>query len=234
MSRPFRYEDQLIGMINHKLEAKFFFCFILKVQSTAFFQKVSLQTALTISSIFDFSLGMVIFLLFFRILELKDHEFFFIENVFLILGMFFGLISLDAANNLNKRNIKVYKLWRVYITFFIPSAELLNNSQGFCYYCNSCSLWYFTLMTTIWFFINFYFMVIAWSFLIRLEKGQELLIIHGRHLNKIIAGENNKLTDFGKFTHLSFNNETNFSREKEIRRSSNLNLHKYTILKDDN
>ena len=43
--------------------------------------------------------------------------------------------------------------------------------------------------------INIYLTKIAWSFFIRLNKGHEILIIHGKYLEKMINDESYKISD---------------------------------------
>ena len=43
--------------------------------------------------------------------------------------------------------------------------------------------------------INLYFTKISWSFNTRLQRGQELLVIHGKYLEQMISNENQKIID---------------------------------------
>ena len=200
MSRPIRFDDQFYKIINDKIYEKFLLFFNQKVQSTVLFGRFSLQQALYICSFIEFTIGFIIFLFFFRILGIKeDGDLFFLENVILILGMFFGLIGFDAANNINKRNSVVYKYWRYFITFIIPVSEIINTTDGICYYSSSCSLFNLIIFSLVYLSVNLYLTKIAWSFSIRLDRNQELLIIHGRYLDKIVHNESCKITEARKF-----------------------------------
>jgi len=173
-----------MSIVSEKLHDKFLNIFTIKVQSTAFCQKVNLKQSLFIISLIDFFIGLIIFLLFFRILDLNPDEgvIYIIENLMLILGMVFGLVGMDASTNLKKKNASIYKLWRILITFLIPIFEL--RYLGF---------------TIVLFPINIYFTKISWSFCVRLDRGHELLIIHGKYLEKMMNDEQIKMTDLRNY-----------------------------------
>jgi hypothetical protein len=65
MTRPLRYDDSFTSIINEKVHENFLLLFNIKVQSTAFQQKLNLQRSLIIVSLFDLFVGLVISLLFF-------------------------------------------------------------------------------------------------------------------------------------------------------------------------
>jgi len=199
MARPLKYDDQFISILSDKLYERFFF-FTVKVQSTSFCQKLNLQQALFLSGIVDFFMGFIVFLLFFKIIGLNDRNLFFAENVILVLSMIFGLLGLDAASNLKKRNSNIYLWWKYFITFYIPISEAYSyNSNTFCYYNSTCSPFYYFSCTTIYLTVNLYFTKIAWSFCVRLHKNHELLVIHGKYLEKMMNEESYKINDVRKF-----------------------------------
>lgn len=196
MARPLRYDDQFVSIVNEKIHDKFLNLVSIKVQSTAFFQKLNLQQSLIVCSLIDMLIGLIIFFYFFRIMELKEEGFIYIaENILLVLGMFFGLVGFDSATNLKKRNSIIYKSWRIFITFAIPFCELIQSSDKFCYYNSNCTFGYFVLVATIIFTINLYLTKVAWSFCIRIDRNHELLIIHGKYLENMMKEENYKITD---------------------------------------
>lgn len=199
MARPLRYDDQFVSIINQSINDKFLNLCNIKVQSTAFCQKINLQKALTIISCIDFILGFVIFISFFEIIGYNDHILYFIENTILVFGMFFGLLGIDAATNLKKQNSAIYKNWRILVTFLVPLLELINKKEDFCYYKTSCRDSYFWLMTFVYIIVNLYLTKIAWSFCIRINRNHELLIIHGKHLEKMMKDENFKMSDNKKY-----------------------------------
>jgi hypothetical protein len=189
-----------MNIINEKIHDKFLNLFTIKVQSTAFCQKLNLQRSLMITSIWDITLGIIIIFLFFDSVVASEENFlFFVENFILIIGICFGFVGIDSATNLRKVNTKVYKNWRVFITFFFPFLELINNFSFLCFYSESCSKLSSVLFNIILFLINLYFTKIAWSFYIRLDKNHELLIIHGKYLEKMINDESYKLSDVKKY-----------------------------------
>lgn len=201
MTRPLRYDDSFMSIVSEKLHDKFLNIFTIKVQSTAFCQKVNLKQSLFIISLIDFFIGLIVFLLFFRILDLNPDEgvIYIIENLMLILGMVFGLVGMDASTNLKKQNASIYKLWRILITFLIPIFELINSLDKICYYSTNCTSWRYLGFTIILLPINIYFTKISWSFCVRLDRGHELLIIHGKYLEKMMNDEQIKMTDLRNY-----------------------------------
>jgi hypothetical protein len=200
MARPLRYDDQFTNIINEKIHDKFLHFFNVKVQSTAFSQRLNLQKSLLITSIWDIFIGVIfIFAFFDSVKEMQDDILFFIENFILMIGIFFGLVGLDSATNLRKTNTRVYKNWRIFLTFSFPLLELINNFSFLCHYFSDCSRIRNLIIITIFFLINLYFVKIAWSFYIRLSKGHELLIIHGKYLEKMMNDESYKLNDVKRY-----------------------------------
>jgi hypothetical protein len=199
MARPLRFDDQFISIINEKIEGKFFFLFKIKVQSTAFCKKLNLQQSLRICGIYDLVIGVLIFFNFFKILDLQSSIIFTFEIMFLLIGLFFGILGIDSANNLRKTNAGIYKIWRYFITCAIPVLELSHLGNNFCYFTIQCDFLYYVSVSVIYFLINLYFTKIAWSFFVRLDKGHETLVIHGKHLEKMILDENYKINDVKKY-----------------------------------
>ena len=201
MTRPLRYDDSFMSIVSEKLHEKFLNIFTVKVQSTAFCQKMNLKQSLFIISMIDFLIGLIVFLLFLRILDLNTNEgsIYIIENLIVVLGMVFGLVGMDASTNLKKKNASIYKLWRIFITFSIPVFELINSLDQICYYSTNCTSWRYLGFTIVIFPINIYFTKIAWSFCVRLDKSHELLIIHGKYLEKMMNDEQNKITDLNNY-----------------------------------
>jgi hypothetical protein len=198
MARPLRYDDQFMTVINEKIHDKFLNLISMKVQSTAFFQKMNLQQALTLCSVIDFLIGLIIFFYFF--IEIEDEGFLYLsENFLLVLGMLFGIIGFDASTNLKKKNSGIYKNWRIFITFSIPLIELIQSNKEFCYFKKNCNFFRYFSITIIYLIINLYLTKIAWSFCIRINKNHELLLIHGKYLEKMIKEENYKVKDMKKY-----------------------------------
>jgi hypothetical protein len=219
MTRPLRYDDSFMSIVSEKLHDKFLNIFTIKVQSTAFCQKVNLKQSLFIISLIDFFVGLIVFLLFFRILDLnsEDGAIYIIENLMLILGMVFGLVGMDASANLKKKNASIYKLWRILITFLIPIFELINSLDKICYYSTNCTSWRYLGFTIVFLPINIYFTKIAWSFCVRLDRSHELLIIHGKYLEKMMNDEQLKMTDLRNYIPPELNKGTqNDHKEQEL------------------
>lgn len=200
MTRPLRYDDSFTSIINDKIHDKFLNCFNIKVQSTAFCQNLNLQRSLMVSSIYDISFGLIILLYYVENLaQFHNSHIIFLENFMLITGIAFGFVGLDSAANLRKVNTKVYKWWRIYITFIIPLIEIFNNFSFFCTMSGNCNKLFNFIITIIVFIINIYLTRIAWSFSIRLNKNHELLIIHGKYLEKMMNEESYKINDLRKY-----------------------------------
>lgn len=200
MTRPLRYDDSFTNIINEKIRDKFLCFFNIKVQSTAFCQKLNLQRSLMISSLFDIFFGIIISLSYFRkFSKISENYLIFLENFCFICGIGFGLLGMDSASNLRKINIKIYKTWRIFITFYLPINQLLNNFSFFCSFAENCNKLYNLIITIILFIINIYLTRISWSFYIRLSKNHELLIIHGKYLEKMINEESYKINDLRKY-----------------------------------
>lgn len=200
MTRPLRYDDQFVNIINEKIHEKFLHIFNIKVQSTAFSQKLNLQKSLLIVSLFDLVIGIVfIIALFESVKEMQEDLIFFLENFILMIGTFFGMLGIDSSTNLRKTNTRVYKNWRIFVTFAFPFLELINNFSFLCHYFSNCYKLQNFIIITILFLINIYFSKIAWSFYIRLSKGHELLIIHGKYLEKMMNDESYKLNDIKRY-----------------------------------
>jgi hypothetical protein len=200
MARPLRYEDSFMNIINEKIHDKFLKLFTIKVQSTAFCQKLNLQRSLMIASLFDITLGFIISISFFHSIQVSYDSFlYFIENFILMIGICFGLVGLDTALNLKKSNSMLYKRWRIFITFAFPFLELINNFNFFCNYKESCNKFTSFLFVIVLFAINMYLTRIAWSFYIRLLRSHELLIIHGKYLERMIDEESYKIRDVKKY-----------------------------------
>jgi hypothetical protein len=200
MTRPLRYDDSFTNIINEKIHDKFLQVFNVKVQSTGFRQKLNLQRSLLIVSAWDILIGTIIFFAFFRnIQDMKQNIILCIECLMLWIGICFGFVGIDSATNLRKVNTKIYKNWRVVVTFAFPLLEMISNFAFFCYFWNQCSILENFILILINFFINIYWTKIAWSFYIRISRGHELLIIHGKYLDKMIEDESYKLNDVKKY-----------------------------------
>lgn len=194
MSRPLIYDDQFTSLIHSNIKQKFLFCFSIKVQSTAFYQMCSLQNAIRVCSIYDLLFGITM-------LYCSFHQMSFIELILIILSFFFFFISINMSNNLNKKYSAYYYKWRITIVFLVPILEFFDfNSNGVCYYSSMCSKGMFYIGITIGItIVHLYLAKIAWSFTTRLMLNQELLIIHGKYLEKMLNNENHKFTDAKKY-----------------------------------
>ena len=200
MTRPLRYDDSFTSIINEKIHDKFLYCLNIKVQSTAFCQKLNLQRSLMVSSLYDIAFGVIILLYYMRnIAQFSDSHIIFLENFMLISGIAFGFVGLDSAANLRKINTRIYKIWRIFITFLIPLIEIFNNLSFFCSMSGKCNKLFNLLFTIVIFLINIYLTRIAWSFSIRLNKNHELLIIHGKYLEKMMNEESYKINALRKY-----------------------------------
>lgn len=197
MTRPLIYDDMFINILKEKMHDKFFGLFNLKVQSTTFFQQFNLQKGLLLCALLDIIFGVLSFYLFFNFYRFHSENMsFLLENSMGVLCFFFGLIGLDAAINLKKINSSVYKNWRIIFTFIFFFIEIANNFNFLCFFKKDETTECKNLTSFIVFlcilFINFYITKIAWSFYIRLDQSHDLLIIHGKYLEKMINEDNLK------------------------------------------
>ncbi len=187
MSRPLKYDDQFKSLVKSEMKQNFFFCIPMKVQSSAFYKSLSLQSSLRICSVYDIICGCFI---------LYCGKSLFIENLFILLFFFFGIMSINNSVNLSKRFSKYYYYWRVAITILIPIREFSQyKKQNICYYSTCTTFIYYSCLSIGILIINLYFTKISWSFNTRLQRGQELLVIHGKYLEQMISNENQKIID---------------------------------------
>jgi hypothetical protein len=200
MTRPLRYDDSFTNIINEKIHDKFLKFFTIKVQSTAFCQKLNLQRSLLVTSLFDIVFGLIVAISFFRSIIISYENFlYFIENFVIIIGICFGFVGLDSSTNLKKSSSRIYKNWRIFVTFAFPFIEIINNFNFLCNYRPNCNKLADVVFVICLFAVNIYFTRIAWSFYIRLDKNHELLIIHGKYLEKMINDESYKINDIKKY-----------------------------------
>ena len=187
MSRPLKYDDQFKSLVKSEMKQKFLFCIPMKVQSSAFYKSLSLQSSLRICSIYDILCGFFV---------LYCGKSTFIENLLIILFFFFGIMSINNSVNLSKKFSKYYYYWRIGITILIPIREFSQyRNKNICYYSYCQSFIYYSGLTIGILIINLYFTKISWSFNTRLQRGQELLVIHGKYLEQMISNENQKIID---------------------------------------
>ena len=187
MSRPLIYDDQFKSLVKSEMKQKFLFCIPMKVQSSAFYKSLSLQSSLRICSIYDIICG-------FFFLYCGKSTFY--EILFIILFFFFGIMSINNSVNLSNNFSKYYYYWRIAIMIIIPLREFIHyNKENICYYSKCPNFIYFSGLSIGILIINIYCAKIAWSFNTRLQRGQELLVIHGKYLEQMISNENQKIID---------------------------------------
>ena len=187
MSRPLIYDDQFKSLVKSEMKQKFLFCIPMKVQSSAFYKTLSLQSSLRICSIFEIICGLFI---------LYCGKTSFYETLFICLFFFFGIMSINNSVNLSKRFSKYYYYWRIAITIIIPLREFVQYTNNkICYYSVCPNFIYYSGLSIGILIVNLYFTKIAWSFNTRLQRGQELLVIHGKYLEQMISNENQKIID---------------------------------------
>ena len=190
MSRPLMYDDQFQSLVKSEIKQKFLFCISMKVQSSSFYKSLSLQTSIRICSVYDFLCA-------FFVLYCGNHAL--KEYIFVILCIIFGIMSINNSVNLSKNFSKYYYFWRICILILLPLFELFHyNSNKICYYSTCPNFAYFFGLSLGITIVNFYFAKIAWSFNSRLQRGQELLVIHGKYLEQMMANENKKISDTQK------------------------------------
>ena len=207
MSRPLIYDDQFKSLLKNDTKEKFFFCIPMKVQSSAFYKSLSLQTSIRICSIYDFICA-------FFILICGNNTFG--EIFFIILFFAFGILSIHNSLNISKIFSKYYYYWRVFITFFIPIKEFIDyEKQKICYYSKCQTFFYYAGLSVGILIINIYAAKIAWSFNVRLQKGHDLLVIHGKYLDSMMSNENNRILNTHKELMKSNYTEIEMGKKKE-------------------
>ena len=178
MTRPLKYDDAFSNILKGKMHEKFLKILNIKVQSTAFCQKLNLQKSLLICSLFDFNFGLLVLILFLNHYKMHSNNLTFLMlNILGILCLFFSFLGFDASLNLKKFNAKIYKNWRIVFCVLYICIEIGNSFQFICYYSgggnnntNNCNMFSNVLYFLVFVFVNFYITKIAWSFFIRLEK----------------------------------------------------------------
>ena len=215
MSRPLIYDDQFKALLKSDIKEKFFFCIPMKVQSSAFYKSLSLQNSLRICSIYDFICGLFIFFC-------GTNSFW--EIFFIILFFAFGIFSINNSINVSKLYSKYYYFWRIFVTLFIPIIEFVHyRNEKKCYYSKCPTfIYYFGLSFGI-FIINIYTTKIAWSFNTRLQKGQDLLVIHGKNLEQMMSFENQRIINTQNELMKSNYTEIEMGKKKECNIITNNN-----------
>lgn len=216
MARPLKYDQQFTLILEEKLHDKFLNIFNIKVQSTAFCQKLNLQRSVILTSLYDLLIGIVYLFTLLKSLKNYHNDYIvIIRNLMYAIGFFFGLLGLDTAIHLKKSNAAVYKYWRIFITFFIPLLELLYIKEAICPADTGCDFRLHYTFIVIYFLVNIYFVKIVWSFNLRLKHGHELLIVHGKYLEQMLINENVRLEKIN-YQPPKFNEENERRREQEL------------------
>lgn len=227
MTRPLKYDDQFKSIINEKINDKFLYLFNIKVQSTAFCKMLNLQKSLLISSLIDIFFGILSLFLFLHSIGKHKQDYSYIIEIFIqILGIVFGFLGIDCSTSLKKQNMKIYKIYRVIVTFSFVIFEILWNFPIISELCSNsfCKIILLVIITC----INLYLTRLAWSFYIRLIKGHELLIIHGKYLeNMMIEEEKNKDSHFGGVNLYPLENKGNYIPPQAIP-STEMNILNFT------
>jgi hypothetical protein len=193
MARPLRYDDQFISIVNDRIFIDFLCIFRVKAQSTCFYKSMNLQHGLIVCGIYDLIVGSLVLFYFNYLTSLITNNFLDkIENGSIVAGILFSFMAFEGAINLKKKLVYYYKLYRNFITFFIPLCEIYFSPSGVCFYL-PCD--FFTLLSLmfIYLLVNLYLNKIVSSFYARLLVNQELLIIHGKHLEKMMEQETYKI-----------------------------------------
>ena len=185
MSRPLIYDDQFKALLKSEMKEKFFFCIPMKVQSSAFYKSLSLQNSIRICSIYDFICGFFIFFC-------GNNSFW--EIFFIILFFGFGSFSIENSIRISKSYSKYYYFWRIFVTLFIPIIEFIHfKKENKCYYTKCPTFIFYSGLSFGIFIINIYATKIAWSYYMRLQKGEDLLVIHGKYLDEMMSNENQRI-----------------------------------------
>jgi len=191
MTRPLCYDDSFTNLVNEKLFANFLNCFTIRVYKTGFI-KLNLLFSLIIIGIFDFTLGIIAAIVYFKQEDYRQLSLLIkIQFFFVILGVVFGLFGIKAASSMLKKFSIIYKNWRIFITIAYPLCEIFNGFYIFCMLFTNCNYFLTFLALIFWSVFNLYLTLITWSYYVRLDQSHELLIIHGRNLKKIMNNDEN-------------------------------------------
>lgn len=216
MARPLKYDQQFTLILEEKLHDRFLNIFNLKVQSTAFCQKLNLQRSLVLASVYDIIVGMIFVVHTYKLLYKGATNYLqLFKDSMYALGLIFGILGFDCGIHLKKQNSLVYKHWRIFITFIIPILEVIYAKEFPCPIGSDCNnrLTYFYVI--LYFVFNLYLCKIVWSFNLRLKHGHELLIIHGKYLEEMLRNDNVRLEKIN-YQPPKFNEENDRKREQEL------------------
>jgi hypothetical protein len=193
MARPLRYDDQFVSIVNDRIFIDFLCIFRIKAQSTCFYKSMNLQRGLIVCGLYDLIVGSLVLFYFIELASLVPNNFLdIIENGCLVAGILFAILAFEGAVNLKKQLVYYYKLYRNFITFFIPLCEIYLSPSGVCFYL-PCDFLTLLCLMSIYLIVNLYLNKIVASFYARLLFNQELLIIHGKHLEKMMEQETYKI-----------------------------------------
>ena len=84
-----------------------------------------------------------------------------------------------------------------------------------CYYSKCPTFFYYSGLSLGIFIINIYAAKIAWSFNKRLQKGQDLLVIHGKYLEQMMSFENQRILNTQNELMKSNYSEIEMEKKKE-------------------
>jgi hypothetical protein len=199
MTRPLRYDDSFINIVKEKLHDKFLNLFDVKVQSTAFFQKFSLLHALIIVGLIDIAISLVYVFLFFKIVHKEPSSLVMLQVLLVMIGLFFGIIGINASSTMTKKVCHIFKNWRIFITFAYPLLEIINGFYIYCLFFENCNRLVAFICLFALFIFNLYLTFVSWSFYVRLDKAHELLIIHGKYLDKMMENDSYKIMLSNKY-----------------------------------
>jgi hypothetical protein len=193
MARPLRYDDQFTSIINERVTIRLFFCFKLKAQSTCFYKRINLLQGLLLCSLIDIIIAVYIFLQLIHVADYNSFTYLNIKNYISILGILFGFIGFDAAANLKKRSSRLYRNWRIFITILTIACELSVGLTGVLYHDENIFIYAAYMVCYIG--VSTYMNKIVESFNTRLMLNQELLIVHGRYLEKMVENDSYRMND---------------------------------------
>jgi hypothetical protein len=199
MTRPLRYDDAFLSILKEKLHDKFLNLFYIKVQSTAFFQKLSLLNALVLVGFIDVFIGFVYGIIFFKAIHQDPGNIILLHQLLMMMSIVFGILGVNSSSTMSKKTVHIFKNWRIFITFVNPILEVFNGFYNFCFMFTGCYYFIALIFLVIFLVINLYLTFVSWSFFIRLDKCHELLIIHGKYLDKMMENDNYKITLSNKY-----------------------------------
>ena len=127
-------------------------------------------------------------------------------------------IKFPSSNKLDKirfQNGLKFEDDRYLADYLSIGVSIVSTDEKLCYYSKCPNFVYYSGLSIGILIIHFYLAKISWSFNTRLQRGQELLVIHGKYLEQMISNENQKIIDTQNLIIQSKYSEIELSNNKQ-------------------